>query len=199
MTFRGQHPFPKRGPALSRSNGFTLVELLVGVTLSAAVMAAVLSSYVYLAKNLVRLTNQQTLETEARRTLGFFAKDVQMSAGISGTPSATSVTLTIPASTGTTTVAYSYNSSTGTFTRTPAGGTAQILLRNITANGLNIYYYDTSGNIYTTYAAGSLVSAGDAWLVESDAAAAWQGQGMDGGEIERRRQGIVDRGRTQLR
>ena len=152
MTFRGQHPFPKRGPALSRSNGFTLVELLVGVTLSAAVMAAVLSSYVYLAKNLVRLTNQQTLETEARRTLGFFAKDVQMSAGISGTPSATSVTLTIPASTGTTTVAYSYNSSTGTFTRTPAGGTAQILLRNITANGLNIYYYDTSGNIYTTYA-----------------------------------------------
>ncbi|MBA3281633.1 MAG: enoyl-CoA hydratase [Acidimicrobiia bacterium] len=52
--------------------------------------------------------------------------------------------------------------------------------------------------IYDTYAAGSLVSAGDAWLVESDAAAAWQGQGLDPAEIERRRQGVVDRGRTQM-
>ncbi|MCU1498974.1 MAG: enoyl-CoA hydratase [Acidimicrobiales bacterium] len=52
--------------------------------------------------------------------------------------------------------------------------------------------------IYATYAAGSLVTAGEAWLVESDAAESWQGQGLDPGEIERRRQGIVDRGRTQL-
>ncbi|CAN5116661.1 enoyl-CoA hydratase [soil metagenome] len=52
--------------------------------------------------------------------------------------------------------------------------------------------------IYATYAEGSRVTVGDAWLVESDVAAAWQGQGLDPGEIERRRQGIVDRGRTQL-
>lgn len=52
--------------------------------------------------------------------------------------------------------------------------------------------------IYDTYAAGSLVTSGDAWLVESDAASAWQGQGPDAAEIERRRQGVVDRGRTQL-
>lgn len=52
--------------------------------------------------------------------------------------------------------------------------------------------------IYATYAAGSLVGAGDAWLVESDAAAAWQGRGLDPAEIERRRQGVVDRGRTQM-
>lgn len=52
--------------------------------------------------------------------------------------------------------------------------------------------------IYATYAAGSLVSGGDAWRVESDAAAAWQGQGIDPAEIERRRQAITDRGRNQL-
>ena len=52
--------------------------------------------------------------------------------------------------------------------------------------------------IYATYAEGSLVSAGEAWEVESRAAAAWQGQGLDGDEIERRRQGIVARGRSQL-
>jgi len=52
--------------------------------------------------------------------------------------------------------------------------------------------------LYATYAAGSLVSAGEAWLVESDAAAAWQGKGLDPAEIERRRQDVVDRGRGQL-
>lgn len=49
-----------------------------------------------------------------------------------------------------------------------------------------------------TYADGSLVTVGDAWLVESDVAAAWQGRGLDPEEIERRRQGVVDRGRGQL-
>ena len=114
-------------------------------------MAAVLSSYVYLAKHFVRLTNQQTLETEGRRTLGYFTRDVQVASGISGTPSATSVTLIIPTTAGTTTVAYAYDSSAGTLTRTPAGGTAQILLRNITSSGLTFKYYDSSGNVYTAY------------------------------------------------
>lgn len=52
--------------------------------------------------------------------------------------------------------------------------------------------------ILATYAAGSLGTAGDAWLVESDAAEAWQGRGLDPAEIERRRQSVVDRGRSQL-
>jgi enoyl-CoA hydratase len=52
--------------------------------------------------------------------------------------------------------------------------------------------------IFATYAAGSRVTVGDAWLVESDVAAEWQGKGLDPTEIERRRQVITDRGRTQL-
>ncbi|WP_426571682.1 enoyl-CoA hydratase [Aquihabitans sp. McL0605] len=52
--------------------------------------------------------------------------------------------------------------------------------------------------IYDTYARGSRVTVGDAWMVENDVAAAWQGQGLDPDEIERRRQGITDRGRGQL-
>ena len=151
MTFRGQHHSSKQGPALSLSKGFTLVELLIGATLSAAVMAAVLSSYLYVGRNLARLANQQVLETEGRRTLAYFSRDIRIARDISGPPSATSVTLSQPTNTGTTTVAYSYNSGAGTLTRTPASGTAQVLLRNITASGLTIRYYDTSGNPYTTY------------------------------------------------
>lgn len=171
-TFRGQPLSSQQGPALSKrsaskgpvlslSNGFTLVELLVGVTLSGMVMAAVLSSYIYLAGNLVRLTNQQTLETEARRTLAYFTRDVQMASAISGTPTATSLTLTIPLANGTTTVAYTYNSSAGTLTRTPASGTALVVLRNITSSGgLTFKYFDNLGNNYTsaTLSAGSYLS-----------------------------------------
>ncbi len=52
--------------------------------------------------------------------------------------------------------------------------------------------------IFETYAEGSRVTVGEAWLVESDAAEAWQGRGLDPEEIERRRRGVVDRGRSQL-
>ena len=52
--------------------------------------------------------------------------------------------------------------------------------------------------IFATYREGSLVDGAEAWEVEARAAAAWQGQGVDAEEIERRRRGVVERGRTQL-
>lgn len=52
--------------------------------------------------------------------------------------------------------------------------------------------------ILATYQAGSIVTGHDAWLIESSAAAAWQGKGLDSNEIERRRQSVTDRGRGQL-
>jgi enoyl-CoA hydratase len=52
--------------------------------------------------------------------------------------------------------------------------------------------------IYATYDEGSLLSAGEAWALESRTAAAWQGAGIDPAEIERRRALVADRGRKQL-
>lgn len=52
--------------------------------------------------------------------------------------------------------------------------------------------------IYATYDEGSMLTAGDAWAVESRTAAAWQGSGLDPAEIERRRGQVADRGRTFL-
>ena len=129
----------------------------VGMSLALMVMTAVLTTYVMIGRNFTRslgLTsmNQPSLESQARRTLAAFARDVRMASDISGTPSATSLTLTLPQASGTTTVAYSYDSTAGTLTRTPSGGTAQVLQSNITtANGnagLVFRYYDVSGNPY---------------------------------------------------
>lgn len=163
----GRAPVPgKRGA----SKGFTLVELLIGATLSAMVMAAVFSSYIYLGRSLTRLANQQTLETEARRALGYFAQDVEQATGIdtSVTLSASRVSLTVPAGTGTSTITYYYNSGSSDTAVTINGSSvtmaanaltrcvyngasvsSQTLLRHITA--LSISYYDSAGSAYANY------------------------------------------------
>ncbi len=53
--------------------------------------------------------------------------------------------------------------------------------------------------IYGTYAEGADVTGGDAWELEARVAKAWQGGGIDAAEVERRRQGVVERGRSQTR
>ncbi len=49
-----------------------------------------------------------------------------------------------------------------------------------------------------TYDESALRDGAGAWLVEAEAAAAWQGQGIDPAQIEERRKAVVARGRTQL-
>jgi len=162
----------------SRAAAFTLVELLIGAALSAAIMAAVLSSYVYLGRNLARLANQQTIESESRRALDYFAQDVQGASEITGTPSTGSVVLTVPTAKGATTITYYYNpivaESSGQtdnvivngaivkmwrqgLTRCVYDGVAvssQTLVRNITDNNaattadLYLRYFDAANNPY---------------------------------------------------
>ena len=152
--------------------GFTLVELLVGATLSAAVMAGVLSSYIYIGRNLARLANQQTLETEGRRTLANFSRDVRMASELTDTAnlSATRVSFTLPVASGNNTVTYYYNSTAADVVVTISGTNVTMransltrcvydgstvasltLLRNITANGVTLRYYDAADREYTTY------------------------------------------------
>lgn len=153
------------------SRGFTLVELLVGVSLALMVMTAVLSTYTYLARNLVRLANQQTLETEARRALAYFAQDVRLATGITDTAniSATRVALLVPSSSTINVVTYYYNNGAATtvtlngsnvslaansLTRCVYDGSSVTwltLLNNITSSGLSLSYYDSAGTAYANY------------------------------------------------
>lgn len=138
---------------LKRAGGFTLVELIVSMTLSLMIMGAVLSSYVFLGRNFARslgisATDQPNLEAQGRRALAYFTQDVRMASGLSGTPSASSLTLTQPTSSGITTVTYTYDSTAKTLTRTPAGGTALVLHTHLLSSGFYFRYFDASGNPY---------------------------------------------------
>jgi prepilin-type N-terminal cleavage/methylation domain-containing protein len=146
----------------SRRDGFTLVELLIGMSLSLMVMAAVLSSYTFLARNFTRslgvvftvtdsnfnLANRPSLETQGRQTLAYFAQDVRMASGISGALSASTVTLFMPTATGSTTVTYTYSALNQTLTRTWSGMSGQVIHYNLL--GCTFNYYDISGSPYTT-------------------------------------------------
>ena len=49
-----------------------------------------------------------------------------------------------------------------------------------------------------TYDEGALVDGAGAWALEAKVAGEWQGAGLDPAAIEKSRQAVVARGRTQL-
>ncbi len=154
-------------PRPNRRAGFTIGELLVGVSLSLIVMTGVLSSYVFVARSYNRtigfgMANQPTLEAQGRRTLAWWAQDVQMTSAVTSV-SASEVTLTVPRSDGgTKNVTYYYNSSTSAVSvysvTVPATSLARIDRNTNTCLTLHsslltcvFTYYDAIGNPYTTY------------------------------------------------
>lgn len=122
--------------------GFTLVELLVGMTLALIVMTAVLSTFGFLGRNLNRLANQQQLESEARRALAYFAQDVRMASGLSS-PGDAQLELAVPAGTATRKVIYYYNSA-ATATTVSIGATGDQVSVTAPGNSLVRFYENTA-------------------------------------------------------
>jgi prepilin-type N-terminal cleavage/methylation domain-containing protein len=99
----------------TRQRGFTLVELLIGSSLAAMVMTAILSSFIFMGRNLSRLASYQALENEARQALGYLRQDFALAKAVKGgtTPTANTVTLVLPAGE----VTYTYDAATFTVRR----------------------------------------------------------------------------------
>lgn len=166
---------------LNKNAGFTLVELIVATGLSLMIMAAILSSYVFLGRNFTRSlgltgTNQPTLENQSRRTLAYFAQDVRMASGLVTTldspkfaPTATTITLILPTSSGAKYITYYFNDTDSDpippipgFTSPPtippphslvrldlSNNTILVLQTNLLTCSFN--YYDTSGRPYVIF------------------------------------------------
>lgn len=132
MTTRFHHP----------RAGFTLVELLVGMSLALVVMTGVLSTFSFLGRNLNRLANQQQLESEARRALAYFAQDLRMASGLSS-PDNAQLELAVPAGTATRKIIYYYNSS-ATATTVTIGATGDQVSVTAPGNSLVRFFEDTA-------------------------------------------------------
>ena len=87
---------------------FTLVELIVALTLAAVLMAAMLSSYLFLGRSLTRLSYQHMLEQQSRTILTTVIADLRNTKSVTNATN-TGLTLQVFTGSGTTTsVAYAY-------------------------------------------------------------------------------------------
>lgn len=79
------------------SQGFTLVELLVATSIAMVLIGGMLSSYLFLGRNLVRDSNRQQLEAQSRVLLQAFSRDVGAADQIAGSYDPTT-DITLPSS-----------------------------------------------------------------------------------------------------
>jgi prepilin-type N-terminal cleavage/methylation domain-containing protein len=83
---------------ISARRGFTLLEVLISSSLAGVVMVAVLSSFLFIGRNLSRLASYQALESESRKALAYLRRDFSLAQAVrSGTtPTASTVSLMLP-------------------------------------------------------------------------------------------------------
>lgn len=120
MTTSSRSPNPER-----RRRGFTLTELLVAVGLSALVLGAILTTFVFLTRTGLRVEFYNDMEHQARTALELFARDTRSASAITWN-SAQSVTLIVDS------VPVTYAHANGRFSRTTTTAT-KVLITGITA------------------------------------------------------------------
>jgi len=131
----------------ARSRGFTLVELLIGASLSAFILAGVLSAMLMIARSGYLLNNYIEMEKEARTALETIAVDARITESISwqrdsDTSPLDGIILTAPGATG---IRYDYDSAAGTLSRTE-NGSVRILVSGIQSLTFSAYKYaDATG------------------------------------------------------
>ncbi len=123
-----------------RRRAFTLVEVLIGSTLGAIVLAGVLSAFLFLGRAGVAVQNYSDMEAQAREAMETFALDVRMAYGVSWSISggeANGVTITVEENGDEARYTYVYDSTAGTFSRQrthPSAGDVRVLISGIKRN-----------------------------------------------------------------
>lgn len=84
---------------------FTLAEVMVSMALGGIVMIAIISTYLYLGRNLARLSYHRALEVQSRYILNTLATDIRRAKSVRPVGSTINITLV-----GGSTVVYSYAS-----------------------------------------------------------------------------------------
>src|SRR5262249_46206528 len=116
--------------ALTTTRGFTLLEVLISTSLAGIVIAGMLSTFLFLGRNLSRLASQQALENETRKALIHLRRDFGLARGIKNGTTPTSSTVTLALASGD--VTYTYDSTAKNLRRQATFGTSPdlYLLKN---------------------------------------------------------------------
>jgi len=132
--------------------GFTLVEILFAMGISAFILAGVMTSYVFTVKGFRSLSNYNEIEADGRRALDWFARDLRAGMAIASCTSNQLIAV-LPTTVGpdgqvTTSNQVSYVYQSGSLNRIHAGtGQTTLLAENVTQ--LTFSLYDVAGNVTT--------------------------------------------------
>lgn len=66
-----------------RTAGFTLVEIMIGSTIGAFILAGILSTFLFMGRSGANVQNYTDMETQARKALELFAEDTRQASAIS--------------------------------------------------------------------------------------------------------------------
>lgn len=113
--------------ALRRTEGFTLVEIMVTVTILAIVMASMIPTFSVFAKGMTALGNYSSMSMSSRNALEHFSRDVHVAEEIR-IASADELEVKLPSDAGGFVINYKYDANAGTFTRKQYAGDGGTLL-----------------------------------------------------------------------
>ena len=157
MTFSTPRPESRA----TRPPGFTLVEVMIASALGVFILAGVLTANLQVARGGVRVGQYVEMETQVRRGLDFLAHDLRSATAVTWN-NASDLTITIPATSGTTQVTYAWSATDGIFYRVAGASSATLtgrleLIRGIPAAanggaGLTFARLDRDGAAATTEA-----------------------------------------------
>jgi hypothetical protein len=131
---------------------------MVSTSLSGFITAGVLSTVLMLGRSTANISNYTELEAQARQALELFGREARMAVAVGTTLSATTVTLSIPASPTNAAyhVTYAFDATAQTFTRTDTiTSTPQILVtgvQEIPGQDPFKYFRYVNGNYADTFA-----------------------------------------------
>lgn len=142
---------PSAGAGRTRDRrGLSLVEVLVSTSLLGLLMAAILSSFVFLLQGEQSLANYNTMNADARTLLELLGRDAKSATTVTNF-TATSLTLVVPTNTsgGTQEVTYEYDAANRSCVRL-AGGATRTLVPNVTT--LSFRYLNGNNAVTTSLA-----------------------------------------------
>lgn len=110
----------------ARGVGFTLVEMMVAVTLLSLVLLTMIPTFSVFTKSVAGLGNYAAMSRDSRSGLELISRDLHGAAALTKATAA-ELTLTMPIDGGGETVNYAYDSTNGTFTRTATDPSGAVL------------------------------------------------------------------------
>lgn len=137
--------------AAQRRRGLTLTEVLVAVGVAAIILLGVITTNLQLLRSGVRITQQAEMETQIRRALDRFGRDVRMATAIRWN-GASDITLTVPTLAGATTqVTYAWTAAAGSFFVVPGASSAATTGRVELVRGIPAAASGGAGLVFTRY------------------------------------------------